>query len=180
MTETPHTLLVADGASRFADEIGFPRCDASELLAAAHARTAAPPADTVGALALDRDGNLAAASSTGGIPRKLPGRVGDSPLPGSGAYADNTTAAATATGDGEALMKLVISKHVCDAIAHGDATQPASEAAVTLLTDRLHAMGGLIALDPRGNIGIAFNAEAMPYAFAVDDAKITVSDAPPS
>jgi beta-aspartyl-peptidase (threonine type) len=179
MTDTPHTLLVADGASRFADEIGFPRCEASDLVAAAQDRNAAPTADTVGALALDRGGNLAAASSTGGIPRKLPGRVGDSPLVGCGAYADNTTAAATATGDGEALMKLVISKHACDAIGRGEAPQSACEAAVALLTERLHAMGGLIALDAQGRIGIAFNAEAMPYAYATGDAAMTVSHSPP-
>jgi beta-aspartyl-peptidase (threonine type) len=175
MTDTPHTLLVADGASSFADQIRFPRCDASELVAAAGARIPAPPADTVGAVALDNAGNLAVASSTGGIPNKMPGRVGDSPLVGCGAYADNATAAATATGDGEMLMKLVISKHVGDAIARGVVSQAACEAAIALLTDRLNAMGGLIALGPDGKIGIAFNAEAMPYAYALHDREVVAS-----
>ena len=178
MADTRHTLLVGEGASRFADESGVPRVEASELLAAARARSTPAPADTVGAVALDRDGNLAVASSTGGIPKKMPGRVGDSPLVGCGAYADNETAAATATGDGEALMKLVISKHVCDAIGRGDTPQAACKAAVELLGRRLQAMGGLIALDQHGRIGVSFNAESMPYAFAVDDAEIVVSHEP--
>ncbi len=180
MTDTRHTLLVGEGASRFADGIGFPRCDASELVAAAHGRFVQAPSDTVGAVALDSAGNLAVASSTGGIPNKMPGRVGDSPLAGCGAYADNETGAATATGDGEVLTKLVISKLVCDALGRGESPQAGCEAAVALLDGRLQAMGGLIALDPRGRIGVAFNAEAMPYAIAVDDRDVVVSSSLPS
>jgi beta-aspartyl-peptidase (threonine type) len=93
MEQTRHSLLVGDGASRFADSIGVPRCDAAELLVG----RSAPAGDTVGAVVCGRDAGLAVAASTGGIPGKLPGRVGDTPLVGAGAYADNASAAVTAT-----------------------------------------------------------------------------------
>jgi beta-aspartyl-peptidase (threonine type) len=163
MTDTQHTLLTGEGVSSFADTIGFPRCGPADLLVD---QTRDAPGDTVGAVALDASGRLAVATSTGGVPGKLPGRVGDTPLVGSGAYA-NSHAAVNATGHGEALMKLVISKHVADAIRAGADPQRACEEAVRLLTDSLAAMGGLIALDVRGRIGVAFNAAAMPYAFTV-------------
>ncbi len=168
MTDTKHTLLAGDGASRFADAIGFPRCDTRgwPLHPADAARAAG---DTVGAVARDCAGDLAVAVSTGGIPRKMPGRIGDSPLAGCGGYADNTSAAVAATGDGEALMKLVASKRVCDEIARGASPQAACEATVALLAQRLGASGGLIALDRAGEAGVACNTPAMPYAWAGDD-----------
>jgi L-asparaginase / beta-aspartyl-peptidase len=164
MMDTPHTLLIGEGASRFADQVGFPRCDPADLIVAGGRST--PPGDTVGAVALDANGNLATATSTGGIPSKMPGRVGDSPLVGCGAYADDAAAAVAATGDGEALMKLVISKHVADRVGDGIDPQQACEAAIELLHNRLGAIGGLIALDRTGRIGVAFNPAAMPYARA--------------
>jgi L-asparaginase / beta-aspartyl-peptidase len=171
MTDTPHTLLVGEGASRFADEVGLPRCDPADLIVSGGRST--PPGETVGAVALDVSGSLATATSTGGIPGKMPGRVGDSPLVGCGAYADNATAAVTATGDGEALMKLVISKNVADRVADGIDPQQACEAAIELLHNRLGAIGGLIALDRTGRIGVAFNSAAMPYAHASGAGAIT-------
>ncbi len=165
MTDTPHTLLAAEGAARFADAIGFPRCD-TRMWPLHPADAARAAGDTVGAVARDRAGNLAVAVSTGGIPRKMPGRIGDSPLAGCGGYADNASAAVAATGDGEALMKLVASKRVCDDIARGASVQAACEATVALLAQRLGASGGLIALDRAGEAGIACNTPAMPYAWA--------------
>ena len=164
MDRTPHTLLAAAGAEAFADSIGFPRTANEDLLppgddAAAH--------DTVGAVALDARGNVAAATSTGGIPNKMPGRIGDSPLVGSGAYADNASAAVSATGDGEALMKLVISKTVCDRIAAGTPPRIACADALLALEKTLRAHGGLIALTPDGVFGVACNTVAMPWARAV-------------
>jgi beta-aspartyl-peptidase (threonine type) len=171
MSDTPHAVLAGEGASRFADAIGFPRCDPAEL-AAGEARPAAP-GDTVGAVALDANGNLAAATSTGGIPRKLPGRVGDSPLAGCGAYADNGSAAVSATGDGEALMKIVISKLVADRVAGGAEPQRACEAALDLLRERFpEASGGLIALDAQGRLGVSFSSAAMPHAYAIGSGAI--------
>jgi L-asparaginase / beta-aspartyl-peptidase len=165
MTDTPHAVLACEGASRFADEIGFPRCTRAELRAEGGRSPQA--GDTVGAVALDDRGNLATATSTGGIPRKMPGRVGDSALVGCGAYADNASAAVGVTGDGEALMKLVISKRVADRIGDGIDPQRACEEAIGRLERHFGgAIGGLIALDSKGRLGIAFNSAAMPYAHA--------------
>ncbi len=165
-----HNFMVGAGAERFADSIGFPRCELADLFVeepAIQNPQASPEGDTVGAVALDSHGNLATATSTGGTPNQLPGRVGDSPLVGSGGYADNRTAATGATGRGEDLMKLVISKQVCDYVGNGMSAQEACDAAIKLLTERVNGEGGLISVDAQGQVGIAFNTGAMPHAFAV-------------
>ncbi len=170
MEQTKHTFLVGAGADAFAEQIGFPRCAVEELLgqtAVALIPANGPLGDTVGAVALDAQGNLAAATSTGGTREKMPGRVGDSPLVGSGGYADNRTAAVSATGHGESLMKIVISKQVCDYVATGLPAQAACEAAIALLAERVGGEGGLIALDANGRVGAAFNTTAMPHAYVV-------------
>lgn len=164
MSDSPHNFFAGDGASTFADSINFPRCAVEDLLVEAEAMSGAI-GDTVGAVALDADGNLAVATSTGGTRDKQPGRVGDSPLVGSGGYADNWTAATSATGYGEALMKVVISKTTCDFVGSGLSAQAASDAAIKLLDERTGGEGGLITIDRRGNVGISFNTQAMPYAF---------------
>lgn len=177
MERSGHSLLVGPGAEAFADALGFPRCDDADLrvdqapVADAHPpeaqqAAAGPQGDTVGAVALDRGGRLAAATSTGGTVDKLPGRVGDSPLAGAGGYADNRSAAVSSTGQGEALMKLVLAKHAADLAAGGLEAQAACEAAVALLDARLGAPGGLIAIDAAGRLGMACNTEAMPVAWA--------------
>jgi beta-aspartyl-peptidase (threonine type) len=187
MTESEHTFLVGQGAEAFADKIGFPRCALGELLVGEELEKyqelreeedyetstifTEPGAmgDTVGAVALDMAGNLAAATSTGGTRNKLPGRVGDAPLVGGGTYADNLTAAVSATGHGEALMKVVISKQVCDLVGHGLSARSACEAAIEILETRVDGKGGLIAIDRNGRAGWAFNTDAMPYAVALGD-----------
>ncbi len=168
MSDSPHNFFVGDGASTFADSINFPRCAVEDLLVNEEEASGAI-GDTVGAVALDANGNLAVATSTGGTQNKQPGRVGDSPLVGSGGYADNWTAAASATGYGEALMKIVISKTTCDFVGSGLSAQAASDAAIQLLKERTGGKGGLVTIDRRGNVGIAFNTEAMPYAFVGGD-----------
>ncbi|HOU40602.1 MAG TPA: isoaspartyl peptidase/L-asparaginase [Promineifilum sp.] len=175
MADSGHNFLVAAGADVFADSIGFPRCDVSELLvepAPAASDGSGPLGDTVGAVAIDSDGNVAAATSTGGTANKRPGRVGDSPLVGCGAYADNWTAGVSATGYGEALMRVVISKRVCDLVGAGLSAAAACEAAIRLLEERTGGDGGLIAIDARGQVGWASNTEAMPYAYGIDDQPI--------
>ncbi len=165
-----HNFMVGAGAESFADSIGFPRCDTADLLVAETAVENAQETDagdTVGAVALDSFGNLATATSTGGTRNQLPGRVGDSPLVGSGGYADNRTAAAGATGHGEDLMKIVISKQVCDFVAQGMSAQEACDAAMKLLVERVNGEGGLISVDGKGQVGIAFNTAAMPHAYAI-------------
>lgn len=190
MEASEHNFFVGVGADMFADSIGFPRCLPEDLLAGEErerylALKERPDyetieiftepgsmGDTVGAVALDADGNLAAATSTGGTRNKQPGRVGDSPLVGSGGYADNWTAAVSATGYGEALMKVLISKQVCDFVAAGLSAQNACRAALQLLEERVNGIGGLIAIDSRYTVGVAFNTAAMPHAIAVGPGEI--------
>ncbi len=182
MELTPHAFLAGAGASLFADAIGFPRCELAELItphtAAYHAAQHRPAAvepgatGTVGAVVLDRAGHVATATSTGGTREKLPGRVGDTPLVGCGGYADDLMGAVSATGQGEALMKLVASKQVCDLMAQGLSPQAAAEAMIQRLGERLQSSGGVIAISPRGDIGWAFNTDAMPYAYALDGAEV--------
>ena len=177
-----HNFLVGSGAEAFADRIEFPRCEVSDLLTDEnllhynnHKQVTAPSethGDTVGAVAIDNNGNLASATSTGGTRHKLPGRVGDSPLVGSGGYADNWTAAVGATGHGEALMKIIISKRVCDLVGDGLSAQAACDAAIQMLAERVQGTGGLIAVDARGQVGVARNTNAMPYAYAIDNKQV--------
>ena len=173
MLESGHSFLVGAGADAFADDIGFERCSVEELLIDdLHIDEMIPTSaigDTVGAVALDIHGNVAAATSTGGTANKRAGRVGDSPLVGSGAYADNWTAAVSATGYGEALMRVVISKRVCDFVGTGLSARSACEAAIRVLEERTGGVGGLIAVDARGQVGWAHNTAAMPYAYGVND-----------
>jgi L-asparaginase / beta-aspartyl-peptidase len=178
MLESGHQFLVGTGAEAFADSIDFPRCTVEELLIDKSPTITSEEepsifinaiGDTVGAVALDRAGNLASATSTGGTANKRPGRVGDSPLVGCGAYADNWSAAVSATGYGEALMRVVISKRVCDFVATGLSAMAACESAIRLLEERTGGEGGLIAVDARGQVGYAYNTKAMPYAFAINN-----------
>lgn len=182
MDDCEHAFLVGEGASAFADATNFPRCKLDDLLSPLQAErlrrlrsegasAVAPdePMGTVGAVALDKDGNIAAAVSTGGTDQKMPGRLGDSPLPGSGAYADNWTAGAVATGKGESLMKIVITRRICELVAAGLSAQDACQAAVNILSQRVQGEGGVIAIDVHGNVGHAYNTEAMPHAFALGD-----------
>jgi beta-aspartyl-peptidase (threonine type) len=192
MTECEHTMLVGPGAEAFAREHGVPVYPTSKLvverelkrweavqaggdpheLEAFGPSELAEPSDTVGAVALDADGNVAVATSTGGMFNKLPGRVGDSPLIGSGAYADNLAGAASATGQGEELMKIVISKAACDLLAQGMTAQEAADAAIARLAERTPGRGGIIVVDHRGGIGVAHNAPHIAYAYVAPNGEI--------
>ena len=123
---------------------------------------------TVGAVALDEAGNLVAATSTGGIPYKLPGRVGDSPLVGAGFYADEHAAIAC-TGDGEDFTRLLIAKRTADNIARGMSTREAAEATIALLGAKASGTGGLIMVDRDGNVGFSWNSQNMVYAYLAQD-----------
>lgn len=122
---------------------------------------------TVGAVALDAQGNLAAATSTGGMTNKRPGRVGDTPVIGAGTYADNRTAAISCTGTGEMFMRTVAAYDVCARMAY--AGQPLAAAAQAVVMEVLPAIGGrggLIAVDAQGNISLPFNTEGMYRGWA--------------
>jgi beta-aspartyl-peptidase (threonine type) len=122
--------------------------------------------DTVGAVALDARGNLAAATSTGGTLNKTPGRVGDSSLIGCGCYADNLSAAVSLTGWGEPIMKLVLGKWATDRVAGGTAPELAAREAIAYLFNRLGGHGGIILLGPDGRFGLAHNTPAMAWGLA--------------
>lgn len=130
--------------------------------------------DTVGAVAIDADGDLAAATSTGGFALKLPGRIGDSPLIGCGTYADNRAGACSATGVGEIAIRLVLAKTVCNYMEGGKPAENAVESAIELVNDRLstsyNAMG-LVAIDTQGRIGAAHNSPNMCWAYLTPEMK---------
>ena len=122
--------------------------------------------DTVGAVALDTHGNIAAGTSTGGTLNKTPGRVGDSSLIGCGCYADNLSAAVSLTGWGEPIMKLVLGKWATDRVANGAAPEFAAREAISYLHNRLGGHGGIILLGPDGRFGMAHNTPAMAWGLA--------------
>jgi beta-aspartyl-peptidase (threonine type) len=122
--------------------------------------------DTVGAVALDADGNLAAGTSTGGTLNKTPGRVGDSSLIGCGCYADNLSAAVSLTGWGEPIMKLVLGKWAVDRVANGTPPDLATREAMAYLYNRLGGHGGIILLGPDGRFGMAHNTPSMAWGLA--------------
>jgi beta-aspartyl-peptidase (threonine type) len=199
----PHMMLVAEGAERFAKEQGIKLCKPEELVseaewvawqkckedthAAEHHR--GHEQGTVGAVALDANGNLFAATSTGGTCCKLPGRVGDSPLIGCGCYADSEAGGVSCTGYGEAIMKVVLAKSTVDflrrpatcvdtppGISCGTSSADlAAREAIHLLAKRTHATGGLILLDCHGNPGYAFNTPRMAFGYVAADGTLLTS-----
>jgi L-asparaginase / beta-aspartyl-peptidase len=199
----PHMMLVAEGAEAFAKKQGIKLCKPEELVceaereawkkcksdkhAAGHHR--GHEQGTVGAVAIDANGGLFAATSTGGTCCKLPGRVGDSPLIGCGCYADSEAGGVSCTGYGEAIMKVVLAKSAIDFLCRPAVcmdTPPnfscgtssaslAARTAVHLLAQRTHATGGLILLDCHGNPGFAFNTPRMAYGYVAPDGTFLTS-----
>ncbi len=165
-----HVFLVGDGAERFARAQGFPVATHEELVTARQlqrwqaAQTTGEPG-TVGAVALDEAGHLAAATSTGGIFNKQPGRVGDSAVIGAGTYADDTLGAGSATGEGEAILRTTLTRTALELLRDGRDPTRAARAAVALLRQRTGREGGLILIDPLGRVGSAYNTPAMSVAF---------------
>ena len=122
-----------------------------------------PGGDTVGCVVIDRVGNIAATSSTGGIHKKLPGRVGDSPVMGAGAYA-NDLAGASATGWGEHIMRVLLSRMTVLYIEEGLDVTEAVEKGMRMFEEKTGSEAGIIAVDKEGNYGFSTNAKAMPVA----------------
>jgi beta-aspartyl-peptidase (threonine type) len=118
----------------------------------------------VGAVARDSEGHVAVAVSTGGVNMKLPGRVGDSPIPGAGFFADDALGAACGTGVGEAFMRLCLSRAVLSQLASGMTPGKAAESAIELLGRRIQGEGGLILVSPQGEVGVAYNSQFMAWA----------------
>lgn len=193
LSESPHVYFVGEGAEKFAAEHGVPLCknedlvipreterlrkyqaelaqremkqDGNDLFASSTDDDVTISHDTVGAVALDCQGNIAAATSTGGTLNKAPGRLGDSSLIGCGCYADNQSAAASTTGWGEPIMKLVLAKWTADRIEAGNLPEWSAQEAMNYLKQRVNGHGGIIVLNTAGHIGIAHNTPRMAWAY---------------
>ncbi|WP_410675874.1 beta-aspartyl-peptidase [Citrobacter braakii] len=186
MEHSPHVMMIGEGAENFAIAQGMERVSAdifstperyAQLLAAQSAGEtvldhSATPLDennkmgTVGAVALDMFGNLAAATSTGGMTNKLPGRVGDSPLVGAGCYANNASVAVSCTGTGEVFIRALAAYDIAALMDYGGLSL--SEACERVVMEKLPALGGsggLIAIDHEGNVALPFNSEGMYRAW---------------
>jgi L-asparaginase / beta-aspartyl-peptidase len=158
-----HSFFVGPGAAARARALGVPLCDPA-LLITEHQRRrlAAVQAGTVGAVALDRFGTIAAATSTGGTAGKLPGRVGDSALIGCGTYAESTLGGVSCTGDGEAIIRVTLARRTLEILKSvGDPTQ-AALVAESVLVEEGRGQGGLILMDWRGRMGWARSTVLMP------------------
>jgi L-asparaginase / beta-aspartyl-peptidase len=190
LDKSPHVYFVGAGAERFARQHGMALCDNMELVvrreqerlykAQADELAGLPDEtfsgsleshDTVGAVALDIHGNIAAGTSTGGTLNKAPGRVGDSSLIGCGCYADNLSAAVSLTGWGEPIMKLVLGKRAVDRVAAGASPDEAAHEAIAYLYDRLGGHGGIILLGPDGRVGLAHNTPRMAWGLQTPSGK---------
>ncbi len=186
LEKSPHVLLIGEGAENFAFSYGMARVDndlfstPERLLQLQEAKAGgeiildhhAAPLDerqkmgTVGAVALDLAGNLAAATSTGGMTNKLPGRVGDSPLPGAGCYANNASVAVSCTGTGEVFMRTLAAYDIAALMEYGQLSlYSACERVVMEKLPALGGSGGLIAVDREGNVVLPFNSEGMYRAW---------------
>jgi len=175
MNESPHVMLAQEGAEAFAFQHGLDsvpneffhterRREAWERarLRSGAADGAAAELGTVGAVALDREGNLAAGTSTGGMTNKKFGRIGDSPIIGAGTYADNGTVGVSATGHGEFFIRGVVAHDVAAMMRYGGLSL--HEAAAAVIHGRLTELGGtggIIALDRQGNVAMPFNTAGM-------------------
>jgi len=180
MERTPHLLMGAGGAERLARQFGLRMCRPADLVSQrarerwlasrgeptghlAHAGDGAPVSHgTVGAVAIDSHGDIAAATSTGGVSGKLPGRIGDSAIVGAGLFA-GARGAASATGEGEAIMRVALCRQAVMALGRNRA-QAAAERAIAIVADATAGQAGVIVVDSAGGLGYAHNAEVMEMA----------------
>jgi beta-aspartyl-peptidase (threonine type) len=189
MERSPHVMLVGEGAREFAVANGAETCRTLDLLVGRErdrylrvcggerelvekefdpdGRPEGKPMGTVGAVAMDQEGHLAAATSTGGTQNKAAGRVGDTPIIGAGTYADDSSGAASATGWGEGILRVLLTKSAVDRLAVGQQPAEAARAALRAL-DRVRGKGGLILVDRQGRLALEFNTPRMARAWATE------------
>jgi L-asparaginase / beta-aspartyl-peptidase len=192
MEKTPHVMLVGEGAEEFAKSQGielvspysffnerewerYKNAKSAEEKKKAAEFFANEEHGTVGVVALDQAGNLAAGTSTGGTVMKMPGRVGDSPIIGAGTYANNESCAVSGTGTGEFYMRNIVAADICERVRYLHVTleQAANDVVMKELVDQ-HGDGGVIALDPKGNIASPFNTNGMMTATVRADGKVAL------
>jgi beta-aspartyl-peptidase (threonine type) len=197
MDKSEHVLLAGKGAVRFGAENGVQQCASNDLLVGrelerwkellvqknystkdAFQKKKSLPSDTVGCVAIDAAGVLAAGTSTGGTPNKYPGRVGDSPLIGCGTYADSEIGGVSCTGWGEAIIKVVLAKTIVGLLeVNGGDAQAAADEGIRRLEKKVEGFGGVIVLNSRGVPAFSYNTPRMARAFrteAMSDAFIEV------
>lgn len=191
-TESEHCLLVGEGAKRFAKNKGIEIIDPKELLVGRELERyeeliksgeisarkffdKPSKMGTVGAVAIDKDGNIACATSTGGTPNKLKGRVGDSPLPGSGAYA-NSFAGVSTTGWGESIMKVILAKTAVDGVEFGLNAKQAADKAIEKLGREVNGLAGIIIIDKDGNVDFSYNTPFMARAIAIEGEGVLIAE----
>lgn len=199
MEKSPHVMMVGDGAEKFATEQGVPLVDekyfftqsrwnalqrvlkeekekaAGKKVSSNYAELPYNKFGTVGAVALDKDGDLAAGTSTGGMTNKKYGRVGDSPIIGAGTYANNNSCAVSGTGWGEFFIRLGVARDICSLVEYKD--MPLQQAADLVIHKKLQDAGGdggIIAMDRFGHIAISFNSEGMYRAYIDENGKPVV------
>jgi beta-aspartyl-peptidase (threonine type) len=179
MERSQHVLLIGEGALAFCREHGVVFAEPGYFSTEVRRRELrdvlekrrrdAVSGGTVGAVARDRNGNLAAATSTGGMTGKTPGRVGDSPIIGAGTYADNATCAVSATGHGEFFMRYGAAFEIAARLRHaGQSLQEAADAVVAALA-AFGGRGGVVAIDRTGALALPFNTAGMYRGFVLTD-----------
>lgn len=189
MEKSNHCLFVADGAHEFANRHKVRLISPKELIHEESMerleyyktfettidkalKQQTKDHDTVGAVAIDEYGHLACATSTGGITGKLKGRVGDTPIPGSGGWADDKCAAISTTGHGEAIMRVALARHIAGLIDGGASTENAIRKGLEYMKEKVDGYGGAIALNHREELGIYFTTQHMPWASIQDDIEV--------
>ena len=196
MERTEHVWLVGTGANRFAAEMGVAEVDPRELVTEAAQKeyeayckyqsvtkanfssgmvsAGEGGHDTVGAVAIDIHGNLAAGTSTGGITLKCPGRMGDSPIIGCGAACDNTIAGVSATGHGESIARVTLAQRILFNLTRGNSTaKDAAEEALEFMRSKVEGHGGVVGVTKSGKLFKAFTTKYMPWASVDRDGKLS-------
>ncbi|KAM4041796.1 isoaspartyl peptidase/L-asparaginase-like [Anomaloglossus baeobatrachus] len=180
MEQTPHIMLTGIGANKFAEKIKIEKIPTKELVTENAVKeweqyqkykqsvkglfNTEKTHDTVGAVAIDSKSNVSCATSTGGITNKMVGRVGDSPLIGSGAYADNFTGAVSTTGHGESIMKVTLARQVLFNMEKGESPQIAADHSLEYMKNKVHGRGGLIVVSKSGEWAARFTTRRMAWA----------------
>ncbi|MFO7891122.1 MAG: isoaspartyl peptidase/L-asparaginase [bacterium] len=180
LEKTEHILLAGKGCEAFALKQGFKKVPVEDLLTERELlrlkelkknqqykteHSFSKKRGTVGAVAVDMNGDIAAATSTGGTPKKIPGRVGDTPIIGCGTYAENGVGCVSCTGWGESIMKTMLARETAEKMRAGNSAQVSAEYAVTLLQERCKGLAGIICIDGKGRIGIYFNTPKMARGY---------------